>query len=1582
MKPRGPRRIRHWLFLLAVAATLPFAILTVIQFVTEFKAVRERAEQGSLKEAQAIAIRLVGERTAARTMLEQLANRPGIQNPQVQINCGFASFRQSVPHYANIALYDLSGTPICSAVPWTPGSTVAGMKWFEQIKRTGQPLASEPELSPILHDWVVFHAHPVFDERRTLETFLVVPVLASRYRELLKTHSLPANAMATLIDGDGTIIARTLDHEKWVGKRPTGAEAIRLTLASNDATFRGRGVEGVDRVYGVARGEQGWRVLVGVPSSVVFAPLRRFIVVQSAILTALFAAFVVLSTFVARRIEQPVVGLANRTRHLMSPGTVGTLPEEGPAEIAGLARSINEMLEVRAERERLNALIIESTADGIWMTGRTGEVTFMNSRAAEMLGRPAADLLGSPLATNFTGEARSAVEALLQTCRTGQIARSDLDVPKNGQDARWLLSASPLYDASGNFAGSIITTTDATAHHRAEMLVRESEARLLSIFSSAMDAIITADEHQRIVMFNAAAEAMFGITRAQVQGQPLSTLMPERFRSQHSSHVEHFGNAHETQRGMGSLGAVYGLRANGEEFPIEASISHVRVDGRHLYSVILRDISKRLEAERAIRESESRLAVALESSGAAAWNIDVRKGEVHFDESYSTMLDLPRHPPVRKMDELLALIHPDDLERAVAALDVVMAGPNDRLDLELRQITASGRPIWVVVSARVVERDEQGVATRIVGSSRDLTDSKRSQFRLEQETEFNRNLVNASPAFFLAFDPSGKIIVINDALLYALGYERDELLDRHFDSIVPAHGLDEANRAFRVLAESLEAIALEISLQTRDGREIVVEWRARPVLSETGAVDFVFAIGLDVGERRKEELARERYAELLAAVNETAITLLSHHDVEETLQMIAARAAALTGAAGSFVELCDPETGVMRVVAATGISSPYIGRVVEHGQGLVGTVHATGQATIVEDLQQWPGRPSGSIDIHAAAGVPILSGLEVVGVLGISESDPDRRISAEQTELLKRLAQLSSIAIDNARLIADAKREVGERARAEAEVRSLNAGLEVRVQERTIQLQNEVTERKKAEEELRQRGAELAAMNLELAAGARMKDEFLANMSHELRTPLNAILGMAEVLREEIHGPLNSNQNESLEVVTQSGTHLLELINDVLDLSKVEAGKVELEVHPVDVRGVAEGSLQMVREPAFRKQLTLTLDIDPTVESVDADERRLKQILMNLLSNAVKFTPHGGSVGLGVDGDSEGNTVRFTVWDTGIGVPESQLTRLFTPFFQADSGYTRQYSGTGLGLSLVRRFAALHGGSVDVESTVGVGSRFSVTLPWRHIDVLARPDDVVFPRLGGSVEGPVLIVEDDPTAAAQIARYIGELGLQAVLSDGTEEPLELAMRIRPSTIILDLLFQSTSGWQILAILKASPETAEIPVLIVSVVDDAARGLAMGAAGYLLKPVSREGLESALARVMTIPRETSGQTHPLILIAEDNETNIRLMESYLGTLEVRIIVARDGAAAVAIARERLPDLILMDVQMPVLDGLEATRLIRGLEGPISQVPIIALTALAMSGDRDRCLAAGANDYLTKPVSLRTLTDAISRSIRRE
>jgi PAS domain S-box-containing protein len=551
----------------------------------------------------------------------------------------------------------------------------------------------------------------------------------------------------------------------------------------------------------------------------------------------------------------------------------------------------------------------------------------------------------------------------------------------------------------------------------------------------------------------------------------------------------------------------------------------------------------------------------------------------------------------------------------------------------------------------------------------------------------------------------------------------------------------------------------------------------------------------------------------------------------------------------------------------------------------------------------------------------------------------------------------------------------------------------------------DITERKRAEEEravlakrLEERTSELSAANSELSRAVRAKDEFLASMSHELRTPLSSILSISESLEEEVYGPVSERQQKAVRNVTESGQHLLSLINDILDLSKIEAGRISLEMAPVNVEELCQASMRLARSQAFKKRLSVSLTVDSQVTKVRADERYLKQILVNLLGNAVKFTPEGGTMGLEVKGDADEQMVSFTVWDKGIGIPPEKHSLLFKPFTQLDSSLSRQYGGTGLGLALVSRLTEMHGGSVTLESGLGEGSRFTVTLPWNPD--LSGPDE----ETGGDMltGGPAdeaafnirraLVVEDSQGDADQIARYLSEAGISHTVEKEGGKAVRRAIELKPDIIILDIMLPDMEGWEVLKALKGGVETQSIPVIMASVIDERRTGRDMGADDYIVKPVTREQLKRVLSNVLK-ERETGaaskaeasrretvasgqGPGGPLIVLADDNETTISIVSEYLYAHGFRIIAARNGREACDRIRESHPDLVLMDIQMPGVDGLEATGIIRGdSDRAVAAVPIIALTALAMVGDRERCLQAGADEYMSKPVSLKKLLKTI-------
>jgi len=455
----------------------------------------------------------------------------------------------------------------------------------------------------------------------------------------------------------------------------------------------------------------------------------------------------------------------------------------------------------------------------------------------------------------------------------------------------------------------------------------------------------------------------------------------------------------------------------------------------------------------------------------------------------------------------------------------------------------------------------------------------------------------------------------------------------------------------------------------------------------------------------------------------------------------------------------------------------------------------------------------------------------------------------------------------------------------------------------------------------------------DLRAAGAAKSDFLAAMSHELRTPLNAIIGFSELLLEPgVDAAANPvTVREYSDHIHQSGMHLLELINDVLDLAKVEAGRVDLKPVAFDLDALARQTIETMRPLADRKSIALTIE-SRAEQSFVADPARIRQVAFNLLSNAIKFTEPGGSVTFAIETDAE--KARLSVTDTGTGIPAGELERIFEAFQQGSRTGRAQVEGTGLGLALTRQLVEAHGGRIEVQSEVGVGSTFTVDLPRRVAGGLDVPSPTLQP--GRPV---VLVVEDDPAAADLLRVYLDGAGFGVAVTPSGRVALEWAAELNPSAIVLDILLPDIDGWEVLQHLKRNAETQGIPVLVVSVVDDRPLGLALGAVDYFVKPIARDSLLEAIGR-LTFTTKVQTRVVTALVIDGDPAAEAR----YRGLLEpegFRVISARDGASGGERARELQPDLILLDVLLPDIDGFEVVARLKG-DPLTSAIPIWVTT----------------------------------------
>ena len=674
----------------------------------------------------------------------------------------------------------------------------------------------------------------------------------------------------------------------------------------------------------------------------------------------------------------------------------------------------------------------------------------------------------------------------------------------------------------------------------------------------------------------------------------------------------------------------------------------------------------------------------------------------------------------------------------------------------------------------------------------------------------------------------------------------------------------------------------------------------------------------------------------------------------------------------------------------------------------MGRVAETHEPLIIPRYQEWEGRSDQYTQstVQSVMVTPLLIGTRLVGALASVHSDPERVFGLQDLRLLQLFAPQAAIAIENARLFDSSQRYYEALVRnnpvaivtvdladaitscnpafeqlfgyAEQEVvgRILDELLttaETREEARAYTRQTVVGGRAAGTGRRRCKDGRMVDVELisipVLVAGERVglmamyhdvtellktrreaeaanaaKSQFLANMSHELRTPLNAIIGYSEMMEEEASEQGHAQYVPDLQKVRAAGRHLLALINDVLDLSKIEAGKMELHLESFDLASAIDAVASTVAPLIEKNGNTLRLDLAADLGVIRADVTRVRQVLFNLLSNASKFTQRGTiTLAARRERGADGERIRCTVQDTGIGMTPTQLDRLFQAFAQADAATSSKYGGTGLGLAISRMFCEVMGGSISVASTAGEGTTFTVLLPVTVRDPLAAiapPTDV----LSAEHAGTVLVIDDDPEARAITRRVLAREGYRVAEAADGESGLRLARELHPDLITLDVLMPGMDGWAVLAELKEDVALAAIPVILQTITEDRNMGFALGASEYLTKPIERKQLAALVKRY--VPSPSSGS----VLVVEDDAPTRALLVRALSGAGWTVVEAANGRLALEAIAESTPNLVLLDLMMPEMDGFEFLDVLRREESRRS-IPVVVITAKSLT-EHDR------------------------------
>jgi PAS domain S-box-containing protein len=955
----------------------------------------------------------------------------------------------------------------------------------------------------------------------------------------------------------------------------------------------------------------------------------------------------------------------------------------------------------------------------------------------------------------------------------------------------------------------------------------------------------------------------------------------------------------------------------GDRLYFKEQTSRTQHHSKYLPTVI-EDITSREELEQEIRRTQklqaelNLLEDILETILAGYWDWDIPGNQEYLSPTFKRMFGYEDHELPNTPQTWQSLIFAEDLPRVLECFNQhVKSHGQIPYYNEVRYHHKNGSTIWVICSGRVIEWDDEGNPLRMIGCHIDISQSKQAEELLKVSEARYRAIVEDQTELISRYLPDSTIQFVNQAFCRYFGLRSEEVIGKSYEPII----FEEDREIVTRLVKSMSAQNPTVTIENRvvvNGEIRWTQWINRMLFDKYGQFVEFQSVGRDITNLKQIETTLRRYQGIVSATRD-GIALIDRNYIYQV-------------ANPAYVSWCNKSY------------NKVVGHSMQEvlGEKLFETVDKhTFQKCLAGEIvryQKWFDYPNLKPQFLSVSYVPYIDSNQTISGVVVSLRDiTDFKRTEEALHKSERryatLAEAAPVGIfrfdtagnciyvneqwcqmtgvsiqaglgtgwvqtlhpeDRDRVVTEWSQALAQQVFYRNEARCVrpdgslfwfycqalpetdSTGSVIGYVGTVI----DITERKQAEEQLQRMNEQLKETNIQLARTTQLKDEFLANMSHELRTPLNAILGMSEGLTDGVFGSINERQAKAIATIERSGKHLLELIDDILDLSKIESGKLELQLSEVSVKSLCNASLAFIKQMAFKKDIRLITSIPSHLGSIQVDERRLRQVLINLLSNAVKFTPLGGSVTLEVfvEKNQEQTSVTtpnlcFRVTDTGIGIASKDISKLFKPFIQIDSSLNRQYNGTGLGLALVHRIVKLHGGKVTVDSEVGKGSSFTVQIPYR--------------------------------------------------TNNSE--------------------------------------------------------------YLVKTINEvdKRADSNLPSVIVAPEPTLKS--PVILLAEDNQANIDTISGYLESRGYRLILAENGQQAVELALTQQLDLILMDIQMPKMDGLEAIRRIRG-EQRLTHIPIIALTALAMPGDQENCLVAGANEYLTKPIKLKQLVTTIQRLLK--